>query len=160
MDKNAERQCFLTQELKAYEKVNPMNEEERAALRSWVSAGNSVHQNMSDACGEDGRPLDFLDVYRQDAEISNALTGMTYEEGNEYLRREYGIIREEKPAQRPKPSYDELLKKAERLFRICLLYRDVLEDNGLMDEAHGHVAEYIGAEPLFDLFDYEIEKEA
>lgn len=160
MCKNAERQRFLEQELKTYERATPMTDEERTVLRSWVRDGNSVHENTSDARGEDGRPMDFLEVYRQDVEISDALAAMTYEEGTEYLRREYGIVRENKPIQQPRPSYDELLKKAERLFRICLLYRDILEENGLMEAAHEHVAEYIAAEPLFDLFDYEIEREA
>lgn len=157
MNTDKERQRLLMQELKAYEKSTPMNDEERSALRDWVREGNSVHENPSDARCENGRPMDFLDVYREDAEIADALASMTYEEGSAYLLREYGIDRDDKPVPRVKPGYDELLKKANRLFRICLLYRDVLESNDLLEEAGEYVAEYIDTEPLFDLFEYDIE---
>src|SRR5699024_12501293 len=60
---------LLKQELREYEKVTPMTEEEREALHEWVAAGNSVHENGSMASYESGRPVDFLDVYREEEEI-------------------------------------------------------------------------------------------
>ena len=44
---NKEKRRFLKQELKGYEKITPMTEEERSALHEWVAAGNSVHENGS-----------------------------------------------------------------------------------------------------------------
>lgn len=45
MKKDYKRRRFLMQELKAYEKITPMTEEERAILHEWVRAGHSVHEN-------------------------------------------------------------------------------------------------------------------
>jgi hypothetical protein len=65
IDENAAR---LLQELYAYERVTAMTAEERAILRKWVSEGNSVHENASMSVNENGRPSDFLDVYRYEKE--------------------------------------------------------------------------------------------
>ena len=56
-----DRKNFLRRELREYEKITPMTEEEREALHEWVHSGRSVHDNGSYACYEGGRPLDFLD---------------------------------------------------------------------------------------------------
>ena len=74
-----EKRRFLKQELKEYEKVTPMTEAERVALHEWVAAGNRVHENGSMACYEGGRPMDFLDVYREEEEIRRTLASMSYE---------------------------------------------------------------------------------
>lgn len=158
MKNTKKRQQLLMQELKAYEKVTPMTDDERKALHEWVKAGNSVHENPGMAHYENGRPMDFLDIYREEEELRNATASMTDEEIKEFLHREYGIDVEPKPEPKPKPTYDELLAKANRLFRICLLYRDVLFSNDLLDEAHEHIQEYIDAEPLFDLFEFDFER--
>ena len=39
------RQIFLEKELIEYEKVTVMTADEQSALRAWVAAGNSVHEN-------------------------------------------------------------------------------------------------------------------
>ena len=88
---NKEKKRFLKQELREYEKVTPMTREEREALHEWVAAGNSVHENGSMASYEGGRPMDFLDVYREEETIRRALDSMSYEEGSRYLLKEYGI---------------------------------------------------------------------
>jgi len=44
-----ERQRLLEKELREYEKHTVMTSEERASLRRWVRAGNSVHENPSGA---------------------------------------------------------------------------------------------------------------
>ena len=85
--------CFLKSELKEYEQNTPMTEDERKALRKWVKNGNSVHENMSLAFDEHGKPLDFLEVYRRDVEIASILASMTEEEGDKYLLENYGINR-------------------------------------------------------------------
>ena len=40
-----EKERFLQQELREYEKMTAMTEDERIALHEWVRAGNSVHEN-------------------------------------------------------------------------------------------------------------------
>ena len=94
MKTDKERRRFLKQELKEYEKATSMTDEERNALREWVRDGNSVHENAAMAVYEGGRPIDFLDVYREEEEIRRALASRTYEEGSKYLLEEYGIDRD------------------------------------------------------------------
>ena len=150
-----EKRRFLKQELKEYEKTTPMTEEEKAVLHEWVAAGNSVHANGSMASYEGGRPMDFLDVYREEEEIRRALSSRSYEEGSRYLLEEYGIDRDGVLTPKP-PTYEELKKKASRLYRTCLLYWEVLVANDLRDEAYEHVREHIDEEWPFDSFDWDI----
>lgn len=149
-----ERKRFLKQELKEYEKTTPMTEEERSALREWVRAGNSVHENGAFACYEGGCPMDFLDVYREEEEIRTALASMTYEQGSRYLLEKYGIDRDAVPE--PEPNYEELRKKASRLYRTCMLYREVLIANDLKEEACEYVREHIDEELPFDPIEWDI----
>ena len=150
-----ERKRILRQELKEYEKATPMTEEERAALHEWVNQGNSVHEKGSMAFYEGGIPMDFLDVYREEEEIRQALAAMTYEEGSKYLLKEYGIDRDGVMTPKP-PAYEELRKKADRLYRTCFLYWEFLAANGLRDEAYEYVRERIDEELPFDSFDWDI----
>ena len=73
MKTDKERRRFLKQELKEYEKATSMTDEERNALREWVRDGNSVHEKAAMAVYEGGRPIDFLDVYREEEEIRRAM---------------------------------------------------------------------------------------
>ena len=146
---------FLKKELKEYEKITPMTEEERKVLHEWVAAGYSVHENGSMAVYEGGRPVDFLDVYREEEEIRHALDTMSYEEGSKYLLEEYGIDRDGVMTPKP-PTYEELKNKANRLYRTCLLYWEVLVANDLRDEAYEYVREHIDEELPFDSFDWDI----
>lgn len=149
-----ERKRFLKQELKEYEKTTPMTEEERSALREWTRAGNSVHENGASACHEGGWPMDFLDVYREEEKIRKALASMTYEQGSRYLLEKYGIDRETVPE--PKPTYEELTKKASRLYRTCMLYWEELIANDLREEACEYVREHIDEELPFDPIEWDI----
>lgn len=149
-----ERKRFLKQELKEYEKTTLMTEEERSALREWVKAGNSVYENGAFACYEGGWPMDFLDVYREEEEIRKVLASMTYEQGSRYLLEKYGIDRDAVPE--PKPTYEELRKKASHLYRICMLYWEVLIANDLREEACEYVREHIAEELPFDPIEWDI----
>lgn len=150
-----EKRRFLKQELKEYEKTISMTEEERTALYEWVAAGNSVHENGSMASYEGGRPMDFLDVYREEEEIRSALASMSYEEGSKYLLEEYGIDRDGVMTPKP-PTYEELKKKASRLYRTCFLYWEFLVANDLREEAYEYVREHIDEEWPFDSFEWDI----
>ena len=152
---NKEKRQLLKQELREYEKVTPMTEEEREALHEWVAAGNSVHENGSMASYESGRPVDFLDVYREEEEIRRALESMSYDEGSKYLLEEYGIDRDGVTTPKP-PTYEELKEKANRLYRTCFLYWEFLAANNLCEEAYEYVREHIDEEWPFDSFDWDI----
>ena len=150
-----EKTQLLKQELREYEKATPMTEEEREALHEWVAAGNSVHENGSMASYEGGRPIDFLDVYREEEEIRRALDSMGYDEGSKYLLEEYGIDRDGVTTPKP-PTYEELKEKANRLYRTCFLYWEFLAANNLCEEAYEYVREHIDEEWPFDSFDWDI----
>lgn len=143
---NKEKERSLQRELKEYEKVTPMTEEERIALHEWVRDGNSIHENGSMVCCEGGRPVDFLDVYREEAELRRKLSSMTEEERKRYLYMEYGI--ENEPPK--KLTYEELQERSRRLYRTCMLYWEVLVRNGLGEEADEHLRLHIGKEMPFE----------
>ncbi len=152
MKTDNKKKRFLTQELKAYEKITPMTKDERAILHEWVRTGHSVHENDAMAVYEGGRPLDFLDVYREEGEIRQALASMTYAEGSKYLLEEYGIDRDGVMTPKP-PTYEELAKRARRLYRTCFLYWEFLIANDLRDEANEYVREHFDEEMPFDTID-------
>ena len=149
-----EKRDFLKKELKEYEKATPMTEEEKTALHKWVANGNSVHDNPAMIVYEGGRPWDFLDMYRELEEIRKATEHMSYEEESRYLLEEYGINRDDRPE--PKPTFEELCNKVRRIYRTCMLYRDVLLMNDLKEEADEYVKENIDTELPFDMFDWSL----
>ena len=62
---------MLQQELKQYEETHrDITPVERRQLRKWVSSGNSVNDNPSAICGEDGCHMDFITACRFDYERS------------------------------------------------------------------------------------------
>jgi len=150
-----EKRRLLKQELKEYEKTISMTKEERTALHEWVAAGNSVHENGSMASYEGGRPMDFLDVYREKEELRRAPASMSYEERSRYLLEEHGIDCDGVKTPKP-PAYEELKKKANRLYRTCFLYWEFLAANDLREEAYEYVREHIDEEWLFDSFEWDI----
>lgn len=150
-----EKKRFLESELREYERVTAMTEEERTVLREWVWEGHSVHENGAMAVHEGGRPVDFLDVYREEEQIRRALASMSYEEGSRYLLEGYGIVRDGKKDPAPL-TYEELKEKARRLYRTCVLYWEVLVANDLRDEAYEYLQEHIDEELPFESFEWDI----
>lgn len=148
-----ERKKFLRQELKEYEKYTPMTAKEKSILQEWVRAGHSVHENGSMAVYEGGCPVDFLDVYREEEEIRCTLASMSYEEGSQYLLEKYGVDRDGMMAPKP-PTYEELQRQANRLYRACFLYWKFLAANDLREEADEYVCEHIDEEWPFEPFDW------
>ena len=104
---------------------------------------------------EDGRPIDFLDVYREEEEIRRTLDSMGYDEGSKYLLEEYGIDRDGVTTPEP-PTYEELKEKTNRLYKTCFLYREFLAANNLREEAYEYVREHIDEEWPFEPFDWDI----
>ena len=128
-----EKKRFLESELREYERVTAMTEEERTVLREWVREGHSVHEKQ----------------------IRRALASMSYEEGSRYLLEGYGIVRDGKKAPAPL-TYEELKEKARRLYRTCVLYWEVLVANDLRDEAYEYLQEHIDEELPFESFEWDI----
>ena len=149
-----EKKQFLKKELREYEKITPMTEDERKALHEWVAAGNSVHENGSMALYEGGRPMDFLDVYREEEDIRRATKGMTYEEETRYLLREYGIHRDPGPMTPDKKAAVMFKVKSEYYQHLCMLYWEVLIANDLRDEAYEYIKEHINEPDPFGASDW------
>jgi SHS2 domain-containing protein len=112
------------EELRKYEEITEMTEDERTALREWVAEGNSVHENGSMGYHENGEPLDFLDVYRYEEEIRRELKNLTPKEQENYIARLQG-----------RDTLDTLREDmTELLFKIDA-YRRILQKHGLLSEA-------------------------
>lgn len=108
MNIEKERMAYLRKELKEYEKVTPMTDEERKAVRAWVKAGNSVHENDMLACYEGGYPMDYLDTYRDIVYISQATKDMSDEDARKFALAYYGW--DDEPDHNPdEPSLEEQL---------------------------------------------------
>jgi len=80
-----ERKAFLIKELQEYMGKKQMTKEEKKSLKEWVLNGNSVHENGSMVTYENGQPVDFLDVYREEEEIRCKLDSLSGEERERYL---------------------------------------------------------------------------
>jgi hypothetical protein len=95
------KQHYLEKQLKEYEVRIPMTKYERSALRKWVRDVHSVYEApgskyLPDA--EENR-CDFLDVYRQDKEIEEAISGMTGKEQVRWLKDYVGYEEPVAPTQ-------------------------------------------------------------
>lgn len=119
-----EKTAHLWNELIEYEKNTEMTEEEQKALREWVQAGNSVHDNSSMACTGSGEPSDFLDVYRYEEEIRRDLEKLSPREQTNYLARLRG-----------EDTMDNLREDLNSLQFQTSIYEQVLRENGLFNAA-------------------------
>ena len=90
MIREREYQAILDEELKEYLKETKMTVKERKALRKWLAEGNSVHENQSMAMYEGGYPVDFLDVYREEKELRQAIKDISPNDAKKYLMDYYG----------------------------------------------------------------------
>lgn len=91
---------FNALELERYENEVPMTYYEKTLLRKWVMSGHSPQENPGSRylCLTGSEPYDFLDVYRMDKEIRQAMRGMTKEEQKAYLM-EYMGWTDDEPAE-------------------------------------------------------------
>lgn len=126
-----ERTIFLLEELRRYEEITDMTDEERTALHEWVSKGNSVHENGSMGCLENGEPADFLEDYRYQEEIRKRLELLAPSERETYIARLYGMNTVETLLE----DLSELSVKAEG-------YRRVLKKYGLLKEAEALMTDW------------------
>ena len=112
MRKEQEYQAMLNEELKEYLKVTKITARERKALREWVAAGHSVHENNAMAVSEGGYPIDFLDIYREEEELRQATKDMSPEESRKYMMDYYGYS-DESGDNEPEPLDDIDFSKLE-----------------------------------------------
>lgn len=124
MKSRAKKTAFLLEELREYEKTTDMTAEERAALHKWVSEGNSVHENGSMGCYENGSPMDFLDDYRYQEEIWKDLEQLAPAERENYIARLRGV-----------DTVETLQEDLSMLSVKAEAYRRVLKKHGWLAEA-------------------------
>ena len=123
MKKNSIKEALL-KELREYEAVTPMNEDERSALHMWVNKGNSVHDNPYEAVYEGGIPMDFLDAYRDVEEQEREFREMSPKEQARFIRKYCG-----------EETVDDLKKEIDELEFKLMIYTRVLEEYDLLDQA-------------------------
>ena len=136
------RQELLLQELREYEAKASLSKDERDALREWVKNGNSIHENPCMAEDGHGRYLDFIDVYRTNAELGNILDSLTEKERENYLARFQRVATID-------DLRDDLMKMTFRM--NC--YEDVLRNYGLLDEALEYCDSRMAQESQTSVFD-------
>lgn len=101
-----ERKAFLINELKEFEKTNPMTDNERKVLRAWIHAGNSVYENSMMAVD-----YNYLEEYRDTEYIRKATIGMSPEDAQRFAWNYYGWNYDEGAPEPNAPSLnDELIK--------------------------------------------------
>ena len=77
----------IMKKIKTYEKTNPLTEDERQALYEWVKDGNDIFDNGSYACDEYGRPLEFIEDYRNWEWIREETKNMNERECENFIGR-------------------------------------------------------------------------
>ena len=109
-----EFQEYLEEQYKDYIKVTPMTKKEQRHLREWVKKGHSVRQSPgSKYLCDQHPPLDFLDNYRQDQEIEQAIKGMTDAEAEKYLKEYMGYKDEDPHEDTPQKTPEEQIQDLE-----------------------------------------------
>ena len=82
-----ELQKYIWNEYKQYIKNTPMTSYERSLLRKWVNEGHSVYQDPgSKYLCDPYPPRSFLEAYREDRRIAEALRGLPDELKVKYLK--------------------------------------------------------------------------
>ena len=143
------------EEYEDYIETTPMTAYERRLLRKWVSEGHSVSQSPGSKYLPDRYPpADFLETYREDREITQAIKGMTKEETETYLK-EYTDWTEPDPEQKayldikgscsaPTINYIRSLQR-----ELCHLW-EFIWNEGIGDEAREFVDEHKYEESAFE----------
>lgn len=140
-----ERKRFLKQELKEYEKITPMTEEERRELHKWIEAGYSVHENTCCAVGDGNRPIDFLDIYREEGALRKTTAGMGNEEARKYVLDYYGWTEEEN--EKEEYTVETLKDRVRELERELFHLEEFIGQKGFWEESQKYIDQY-GNEPI------------
>ena len=153
---NAITTDILWEEFREYTANNRMSSYERRILRNWVRSGHSVYDTVESRYlpGPSYPPMDFLDAYRLDRELSENMKGMTIAEKNSYLKSYTGY--EEPPAEviamneakknTPKLIEDRVRHLERELFHLW----EYIWQEGLGDEAREFMEEHKDEEIPFE----------
>lgn len=140
-----ERKRFLKQELKEYEKRTPMTQDERKELHEWINAGYSVHENTCCAVDDGNKPIDFLDIYREEEALRKATAGMENEEARKYVMEYYGWTDE--MAEKEEYTVETLKDRVRELERKLFYLEEFIGQKGFWKESQKYIEEYRG-EPI------------
>ena len=143
-------------EYKDYISRNKMSNYERRLLREWVRSGHSVYETVESKYlpGPMYPPMDFLDAYRLDRELSDAMKGMNMEEKGAYLKAFMGYedpSPEELAMEEAKKNTPKLIEeRVRRLERERGALWDFVWQKGLRVEAEEYVADHKDEEVPFE----------
>ncbi len=133
------RQIYLEEELAAYEAETSMSKDERRELRDWVRSGHSVHESPGSRYMPGYGELqneDFLDAYRDDTAIDEALEGLTDDEQLAWLKENFGVEVPEEPSEPTTSELKECIRTSER--ELFFLW-GFISSKGLYNEANEYV---------------------
>jgi len=85
---NREKQSYLQEELRAYEKKKEMTAAELSELYKWIEQGNSVYSNPGMITHDDGSEMDFIDGLRIETIIAREISSLSSEQLLEYHRQQ------------------------------------------------------------------------
>ena len=122
-----------------------MTEEERRDLHEWVEAGYSVHENTCCAVGDGNRPIDFLDIYREEEALRKATAGMGSEEAKKYVLDYYGWTEDETETE--EYTVETLKDRVRELERKLFYLEEFIGKKGFREESQKYLEEYRG-EPI------------
>lgn len=135
-----DKQEFLWEQFHEYLSKNAVTSYERRILNKWVSNGHSVYENPGSRYLVDrDPPQDFLEVYREDKEITQLLKGKTIEENGKILKKYMGYEETEEPSAPTTEEIKEHLKKLEH--ELFYLWEYVCSE-GLWGIAKEYLAEH------------------
>ena len=133
------KQKYLEEQLAEYEQETKMSKKERRTLRDWVASGHSVYESPGSRYHCDGGlpEQDFLDVYREDAEIDKILKGKTNREKAKWVQKHFGCntqLREKNEATR-----EQMKGHIRKLERELYYLWEYIGQEGLWSEAKTYV---------------------
>ena len=134
------KQKYLEEQLATYEQETRMTASERYALHKWVRSGHSVYESPGSRylCDYGLPEQDFLDVYRQDCEISRHLEGKTDREQLEWMKSNLGY---REPAERIEPTIPQMKEHIQKLERELFHLWEYVSQEGMWSEAKEYVDE-------------------
>lgn len=148
-------QSYYWQEYREYISETPMTPHERRVLREWVGKCHSVYDApvsrfLTDLC----YPRPFLEAYREEQEIKNALRKKTGNEREEWLK-EYMVFetlsKDELELNAAKAATPEMIKDQVRSIRRELLHLwEFIWSEGLGEKAKEFVEEHKDEETPFE----------
>lgn len=144
------------EEYKEYIEDTPMSACERRRLWAWVRSGHSVYETVESKYlpGPAYPPMDFLDAYRLDRKLSEAMKGMNAEEKETYLKAFMGYedpLPEELAMEEAKKNTPKIIEeRIRRLERELFALWNFVWQEGLGEEAREFVNDHKDEEMPFE----------